>query len=365
MSAGKFLHSMKTRLRHKLLVFSLSCALASSLYGAIRVWDGGGLDGVFSNGVNWDGNNAPPTSDLDTLQIGANTVGAIPVVGFDTGEFKTPSITFLASATAPYTVTTNSTSDSLTLTGTGVAMLNSSPVRQKFELITTTVGAATQTWDGGAQGLIVAQIDLGANHVLTFTGTGTSATTQNEIRGGITGTANSGLTKTGTGTLLLNNPGQQSDYTGPTTLVNGRLQLGRAHQISNASKLVLNGGIFDTGGFSDTMGVLVLGGSATIDFGTTDTVSLIFGDSRLELWSAGTLLITNFTVGSDTLRFGLDGNALTQAQLNQISFNGMAAMITSTGFVQPIPEPGVPAITLLGLGILGFTCRRGSRAATA
>jgi autotransporter-associated beta strand protein len=324
----------------------------------------GGLDGFFSNPANWDGNATIPSSNADTLQAGANTVGGVPFIAFDNGEFRTPSLTFLASATSQYTVTSASFSDSLTLTSTGVTLLNSSPVRQKFELITTTVGAATQTWDGGAQGLIMAQIDLGTNHVLTVDGTGTSPTTRNELSAGITGTL-SGLTKAGTGTLVLNNPGLQSDYTGPTTILSGRLQLGRANQIPDASKLVLNGGIFDTGGFSDVLGALLLGGSATIDFGFSDAVSLQFADSHLELWGSGTLNIINFSPGADTLRFGSNSSALTAPQLAQISFNGMPASISSTGFLIPIPEPGVPTTILLGLGILGFQRRHWNRRVTA
>ena len=312
---------MNLTIKRTLIAFGSSLAVASSLSAALRTWDGGGNDGgFFSNRFNWDGDVNSPTPSVDTLQVGVNTVGSSPAILFDAGEFRTPSLTFLASAATSYTVSTASFSDSLTLIGTGVALSNSSPVRQTFNQITTTVSPATQTWDGGAQGLIMAQIDLGTNHVLTFDGTGSSATTRNEIRGGITGNS-SGLTKTGPGTLLLANPGLESDYSGPTTVVSGRLQLGRANQIPNASKLALNGGVFDTGGFSDTMGALILGGSATIDFGTTNTVSLIFGDSHLELWSVGTLNITNFTVGADTLRFGSDASALTVGQLAQISFD--------------------------------------------
>lgn len=355
---------MKSNIEHSLLAFSSFFVLAGSLHAAPRIWDGGGLDGLFSNPVNWDGNTAIPVSNTDTLQAGANTIGGVPFIGFNTGEFRTGSFTFLASAISPYTVTANSFSDFLTLTGTGVTLLNSSPVRQKFDLITTTVGAATQTWDGGAQGLILAQIDLGNDHVLTIDGTGTSSTTRNEIVGGISGTATSGITKTGAGTLLLNNAGMESDYTGVTTLVSGRLQLGRANQIPNASKLVLNGGTFDTGGFSDTLSALLVGGSATIDFGISDSVSLVFGDSHLELWSAGTLNIVNFTAGADTLRFGTTASALTVPQLAQISINGLPASITSTGFLQ-VPEPGISAALLSSLGIFGFYRRHRNRRATS
>lgn len=360
---------MKFTIRQNLLVVSFSFALAGSLGAALRVWDGGAItpapDPSFSNPLNWDGDLTAPVSNVDTLEIGVNTVGATPFIGFNTGEFRTASFTFAPTATTAYTVTAGSFSDSLTLTATGVTLQNSSPVRQTFFQITTSVGAATQTWNGGAQGLVMAQVDLGNNRVLTFDGTGTSSTTRNEIRGGITGTGTSGLTKIGTGTLVLDNPGIESDYTGNTTVVSGRLQLGRSDQIPNTSKLVLNGGIFDTGGFSDTIGALVLGGSATIDFGVSNTVSLIFGDSHLELWSAGLLNILNFTVGADSLRFGTDASALTSSQLAQISFNGMPAGITSTGFLQPIPEPGVAATFLLGLGIVGLCRRSRNRKAVA
>jgi autotransporter-associated beta strand protein len=245
-----------------------------------------------------------------------------------------------------------------------VALLNSSPVRQRFELIVTKVGATTQTWDGGAQGLVVAQIDLGGGNVLTVGGTGNTATTRNEIKGGITGTTTSGLTKAGTGTLLLDNAGLPSDYTGPTTILSGRLQLGRANQIPNTSKLVLNGGTFDTGGFSDTLGPLLLNGDATIDFGISDMVSLIFSESEFELWGAATLTILNYTPGEDSLRIGTNASGLTQTQLAQINFNGTPATITNTGFLVPVPEPGVSTALLASLSILGFHRRHRNRNAT-
>lgn len=353
---------MKCITGHRLLALSCLLVLGGSLEAATRSWDGGGLDGYLTNPLNWDGNASAPVSNTDILQAGANTAGGVPYIVFNTGEFRTPSFTFLPGAIAPYTVTNESANDSLTVTGAGVAILNSSPVRQRFELMLTTVGAATQTWDGGAQGLVFAYVDLGGN-ALTVDGTGTTATTRNEIRGNITGSTGSGLTKAGTGTLLLDNTDTDfpSNYTGPTTISNGRLQLGRSNQIPDASKLVLNGGTFDTGGFSDTMGALVLGGNATIDFGVTDVVSLIFSDSDLELWSAGTLTILNYTQGADSLRFGTDASALTSAQLAQITFNGTAATITSTGFLVPVPEPSVSAALLSCLSVFGFNRRRRNR----
>lgn len=356
---------MKCFIGHRLLALSCFLTLAGNLEAATRVWGGAGLNGLFSNPLNWDGGASVPVSNVDTLQVGANTVGGTASIAFNTGEFRTPSFTFLPAAVAPYSVTNVSASDSLTLTGTGVAVLNSSPVRQLFEVIPIAVAAATQTWDGGPQGLILSRIDLNSGNVLTITGTGNTAATRIEIKGGITGTTTAGLTKAGSGTLLLDNADLPSDYTGPTTISSGRLQLGRADQIPNTSKLVLNGGTFDTGGFSDTIGALQLNGDATIDFGISDVVSLVFSDSDLELWGAGTLTIVNYTTGADSFRIGTDASALTLAQLSQINFNGTPATITNLGFLVPIPEPGVSAALLSSLSILGFQRRRRNREATA
>jgi autotransporter-associated beta strand protein len=199
----------------------------------------------------------------------------------------------------------------------------------------------------------MAQIDLGASQSLTVTGTGTGVSTRNEISGTISGTGTSGLNKAGTGTLLLSNATlSKSDYIGPTTLLQGRLQLGAADQIPDGSTLVLSGGVFDTGGFSDTVGALSLAGTVTIDFGLSNSVFLLFGDSHSQLWNAGTLNIINFTPGADFLRFGSDSNGLTADQLAQISFNGAQASIDSAGFVQPVPESGTASVMLMALGFV-------------
>jgi autotransporter-associated beta strand protein len=205
----------------------------------------------------------------------------------------------------------------------------------------------------------MAQVDLGANQSLTFTGTGTS-NNRNEISGAITGTGSSGLTKSGTGTLLLSNVGLSSDFAGPTVLLQGRLQLGAANQIPDGSNLVLSGGVFDTGGFSDTIGALTLAGTVTIDFQLTDSVSLLFADSHSQLWNLGTLNIINFTPGADFLRFGSDSSGLTAGQLAQISFNGVQASINAAGFVQPVPEPGIASALLLTIGLIAATRRHRS-----
>lgn len=331
--------------------------LAGTLEAAPGVWDGGGNNGFFSTATNWE-DNVTPLSGSGPLSIGANT-GVIPFIAFDSGNFLASSFTFLSNSSL-YTVTAAASgSDFLTLTNTGVALLNLSSFRQTFSGMTTNVAATTQTWNGGAQGLVFGQIDLDSDHTLTFDGTGTTSTTRNEIAGKISGTLSSGVTKAGTGTLLFNSS-QPSEYFGATTLLNGKLQLGSSNQIPDTSKLVLSGGIFDTGGFSDTMGTLLLDGNVTLELGAGSS-ELFFADSRLEAWMPGTQLnILNYTAGVDSLRIGTSANALTAGQISQITINGFAATMTSTGFLVPVPEPGVSAL-LVGAGVFALSRRRRTR----
>ena len=106
--------------------------------------------------------------------------------------------------------------------------------------------------------------------------------------------------------------------------------------IANTSELVLNGGTFATGGFSETLGPLTLFGDSTIDFGNGAS-TLTHGG--VGTFTAGRVLnVSNWTAGSDHLFIG-NAASLTAAQLAQISFNGAAARQLSTGEVVPV-TPG-------------------------
>jgi hypothetical protein len=75
----------------------------------------------------------------------------------------------------------------------------------------------------------------------------------------------------------------------------------------------------------------------TLDFGNGNSV-LQFADSHSEDWSTDILTVTNFTPGKDKLRFGVDSNGLTAAQLGQIAFADYAnapGVIDASGYVLP------------------------------
>ena len=167
------------------------------------------------------------------------------------------------------------------------------------------------------------------------------------------------LTKNGTGTLTLTG---QSTFTGRTTLNSGTLALGLDNALSSSSPLTLAGGVFATGGFSQTLGALTLSGDATIDFGAGSSM-LAFGDSHTVTWN-GTLSLLNFTSGVDSLRFGTSATGLTAGQLALINFGlGFHATIDSNGFVSgaAVPEASSYAAIAGGLALLAGLNRHRSQ----
>jgi len=95
-----------------------------------------------------------------------------------------------------------------------------------------------------------------------------------------------GLIKTGSGTLTIS---AANSYTGVTTLTAGTLALGASGVIADASNVVMNGGTFSSGGYSETMGTLTLNANSIIALGS-GSHSLNFSASNGTSWTGGTLL---------------------------------------------------------------------------
>lgn len=157
------------------------------------------------------------------------------------------------------------------------------------------------------------------------------------------------------GTIIL---GTNNNYTCPTTIEGGTVQLGTSNAILPGYELILanggTGGLVDTpatlnaAGFSQTFGSLMLTGPnpaihRTLDFGNGNS-ALVFGDSSTNDWNGIPLWITNYTAGVDSLRFGTNSSGLTPTQLGLIrfaDFYDVLGQIDVDGFVTPNFAPQV------------------------
>jgi autotransporter-associated beta strand protein len=216
--------------------------------------------------------------------------------------------------------------------------------------------------------------------------------TMNSIITSTAGTSN-GLTLCAYGTLVLN---ATNTYQGPTTNEGGILQLGAPQVIPRTSMLVLAGGdtrtsspytdgysgmspTFATGGYSQTLGPLLLTGpytsqsyqTYTIDF-DSGASALAFADSHLQDWNGIPLTIVNYLPGAASLRFGTNSAGLTATQLGLIQFEFLdsemppqevevPAKIDANGFVAPafpmlsVAPSGTNNMTLTWTAINGRT----------
>lgn len=94
--------------------------------------------------------------------------------------------------------------------------------------------------------------------------------------------------------------------------------------------------------------------TATLDMGTGANAVSFANSSDLKYgWVPGTIRITNYVLGSDSLRFGTSSTSLKDYQLQQLVFTdygNVAGQIDSNGFVTPAtstptPSPTPPVIT--------------------
>ncbi len=133
------------------------------------------------------------------------------------------------------------------------------------------------------------------------------------------------LTKTGAGVLVL---AGNCAYTGVTRVEAGTLRLDVANALAGVNHVTLNGGTLDMGTAANSIGTLTVSSASGLVLGSG---TLAFLDSAARVWT-GSLTLSG-TLGLTTLRFGVDGSALTPAQLRRITIGGSPVNITAAGYI--------------------------------
>jgi autotransporter-associated beta strand protein len=191
---------------------SASAGLTVAPLGETRSWIGGGPDNNWSDGANWVGGVAPSANDNLIFPTAALTY--LSVDDFAAGtQFR--SVTIAGS--------------SYSITGNGVTLLeglvDSANGPDGFTAPLTLAAAQTIINGNANSTLTLGSIDTGLLQTLTFDGSGTTSVT------GIISDSG-GLTKNGSGTLILSGP---NTYLGLTSIVQGVLLAENNSALGSAS----------------------------------------------------------------------------------------------------------------------------------
>ena len=229
----------------------------------------------------------------------------------------------------------------------------------------------TATFDITANNLTVSGASTATKRALTKTGAGTLTLSGANLYTGTT-TINAGILKVDNDGTTTFGKITGSNVTGSIAVNTGGTLLlsGAGDHLADSAAMTLDGGTFNTGGFSETLGVLTLSLSSVIDMGAGNSI-LHFLDSSAATWT-GTLSIWNWSGntlggGTDQLFFGgAGGGGLTASQLTQVKFYsdagatilpfapGFSAFTGGFGEVVPVPEPSSVATVMGLLGLIGW-----------
>jgi autotransporter-associated beta strand protein len=352
--------------RHFLTILGIAAPIwgASSASFDSYTWKGTAPTSIWDLAGNWSASPGAPPPRIPTSADYAilDSLSALPDGGqitVDLGSSATALVVFFTSPSVSYTLGTGEVGSQTFSFGSASGFnVTSSNLRDQFVNANIQLGVPEATgsflfanYSSQSNLSIAGNIHSVSTGSLTFTG---SSTGSGEIRisGSISGPLSLQISS-GRVTLSGNNT-----YTGGTSITGGRLTLGSSNVLDDAGMLTLATGTFATGGFSETLGSLKLSNDTTIDFGIGSS-ALTFADSSAISWT-GTLTLSNFDIGTDVLKFGSTGTALTPSQLSQISLPGYQAELGSDGIVSfvAVPEPTTGSLIIL-TGILGVTAVTG------
>ncbi len=265
---------------------------------------------------------------------------------------------------------------SLTKEGTGIASLSGANTHSGDTIVsagTLALGGVNalqnSTLDVGSSGSQDVTFTVGGNNTYNLGGLknaddlaiggntlSVGSNNQSTTYSGVLSGASGGLTKVGTGTLILSGASANTN-TGATTVSAGILALNKtagvnaidnvtttvstggtlrwdaSNQVHDTATIVLNGGTLNLNGQSEGMGTLSATANSFINFGS-GTAAITFLDSIGTL-TANSISISNFTLGTDTLRFGGGAGTVDVSRLIFTDFGGIAGINDGTGFITP------------------------------
>jgi autotransporter-associated beta strand repeat len=189
--------------RFALLLLGAALATVTTRAGT-HTWNGGSTDGRWSVGANWDGNN-PPAANESPLHLVFPASATRRLATNNIANITVSSITFDGAA---YTIAA---------TGAGTNVTFDSSV-------------GTSYWNvralGGSGHTFHYSMNLALDGTLEFNiATNASVTLRSRLSAA---TANSGLSKDGQGTVILD-PIEDNTFNGTTTILDGTLQLEGSH----------------------------------------------------------------------------------------------------------------------------------------
>jgi hypothetical protein len=366
--------------------------LSAAAQGAVVIWDGGGMNGDFDNMANWEG-DVLPVSGTDTLRFisGAGAPQKTVNLNTDFTAVGAGAVTFNANTsvggitiagTSTLTISAGTTSAGLVVASGAspdnkitAPLVFKNPGSNANVEIHENFAVSSVDYPTGQNGRSFWTVDAGKTVTiskitgaigmpgvgdLNFVGDGTTILdgTQSNTVDVVMKINDNGGGMNQQPTVVFAKTGGAQAYTGTSLqLSKGKLVLAGDgdNQINDAVSFLIGAipATLDMNGHSETMGTLRSFGG-TIDFSDPASENLWFQLGGASSWS-GTLAITGFTPGSDTIRFGTSASGLNSFQLATITINGQAASIDSMGYLA-IPEPGT--IGLCSLAALGFVLRR-------
>ena len=245
----------------------LAIVLSTSAQAGSNSWDGGGLNGAWSNAANWNGDTIVPGStsgvtsaDTATFAVNVNRyviVDAYRNVKFLTFDAGAGAFTFSSgqlALTNAGAITINAGVSTTQTFNTPILLSSAHDSTASFINNSTTVGANL------AIGSVAGQQGNNKTSTLTLGGSNTGSNSVGPISDG-SGGGNVGVAKSGTGTWILSGT---STYTGATQVSGGTL-LVNGSTASGSAVVVNNGGTL--GGTGIVGGTVNVASGGTINAG--------------------------------------------------------------------------------------------------